>query len=83
MGRGINPKYNKLPGEKIKKRRGSTPRVVDMNYGPLRKNLTLTRLHIKSHQKNLVIKISPRFFFSRTFSWKKNGLEEFLCWGCG
>ena len=45
MGRGINPKYNKLPGEKIKKRRGSTPRVVDMNYGPLRKNTTLTRLY--------------------------------------
>ena len=45
MGRGINPKYNKLDREKIKKRRGSTPSVVDMNYGPLRKNLTLTRLY--------------------------------------
>ena len=45
MGRGINPKYNKLDREKIKKRRGSTPSVVDMNYGPLRKNTTLTRLY--------------------------------------
>jgi hypothetical protein len=44
MGRGINPKL-KLDGEKIKKRRGSTPSVVDMNYGPLRKNTTLTRLY--------------------------------------
>ncbi len=45
MSRGINPKYNKLDREKIKKRRGSTPSVVDMNYGPLRKNTTLTRLY--------------------------------------
>ena len=45
MGRGINPKYNKRDREKIKKRRGSTPSVVDMNYGPLRKNTTLTRLY--------------------------------------
>ena len=45
MSRGINPKYNKLDREKIKKRRGSTPSIVDMNYGPLRRNTTLTRLY--------------------------------------
>ena len=44
MGRGINPKL-KLDGEKIKKRRGSTPSVVDVDMGCLRKNTTLTRLY--------------------------------------
>ena len=92
MGRGINPKYNKLPGEKIKKRRGSTPRVVDMNYGPLRKNLTLTRLYEIWNAKDKQtqeesgdrlgvlttgVRDEEYQYFIITIR-KKNGLEEFL-----
>ena len=92
MGRGINPKYNKLDREKIKKRRGSTPSVVDMNYGPLRKNLTLTRLyeiwnakdkqiHDESGDRLGVLTTGVRDedhqYFIITIR-KKNGLEEFL-----
>ena len=92
MGRGINPKYNKLDREKIKKRRGSTPSVVDMNYGPLRKNLTLTRLYEiwDAKDKQIQDESGDRLgvlttgvrdendqYFIITIR-KKTGLEEFL-----
>ena len=92
MGRGINPKYNKLDREKIKKRRGSTPSVVDMNYGPLRKNTTLTRLYeiwdAKDKQTQeergdrlgvltTGVRDEDHQYFIITIR-KKNGLEEFL-----
>ena len=92
MGRGINPKYNKLPGEKIKKRRGSTPRVVDEDMGCLRRNITLTRLYEiwdakdKQTQEESgdrlgilttgVIDEEHQHFIITIR--KKNGLEEFL-----
>ena len=92
MGRGINPKYNKLDREKIKKRRGSTPSVVDMNYGPLRKNLTLTRLYeiwdakdkqIQDESEDRLgvlttgVRDENNQYFIITIR-KKTGLEEFL-----
>ena len=92
MGRGINPKYNKLDREKIKKRRGSTPRVVDKDYGPLRRNITLTRLYEiwnakdkqtqeESEDRLGVLTTGVRDenhqYFIITIR-KKTGLEEFL-----
>ena len=92
MGRGINPKYNKLDREKIKKRKGSTPSIVDMNYGPLRKNTTLTRLYEiwdakdkqtqeESEDRLGVLTTGVRDennqYFIITIR-KKTGLEEFL-----
>jgi hypothetical protein len=92
MGRGINPKYNKLDREKIKKRRGSTPSIVDMNYGPLRKNTTLTRLTEmwKDKDKQIQDELGDRLgvlttgvrdeeyqHFIITIR-KQNGLEQFL-----
>ena len=92
MSRGINPKYNKLDREKIKKRKGSTPSIVDMNYGPLRKNTTLTRLYEiwdakdkqtqeESEDRLGVLTTGVRDennqYFIITIR-KKTGLEEFL-----
>ena len=91
MGRGINPKL-KLDGEKIKKRRGSTPRVLDKDIGGLRKNTTLTRLYEiwKDKDKQIQDELGDRLgvlttgvrdedhqYFIITIR-KKNGLEEFL-----
>jgi len=92
MSRGINPKYNKLDREKIKKRRGSTPSVVDKDIGGLRKNTTLTRLTEmwKDKDKQIQDELGDRLgvlttgvrdeeyqHFIITIR-KKTGLEEFL-----
>ena len=92
MGRGINPKNNKLGGEKIKKRRGSTPTVVDRDRGGCRNNLTVIRLteiwkeydeRIREESGDRLGVLTTRVrdennqYFIITIR-KKNGLEEFL-----